>query len=41
MWQAALARWGELYHCNRCGGVFYPTEGDRFVPALRMKGLLV
>ena len=40
-WQAALARWDELYYCNRCGSVFNPTEGDRFVPASRMKELLV
>jgi hypothetical protein len=40
-WQAALARWDELYYCNRCGSVFNPAEADRFVPASRMKELLV
>lgn len=40
-WQAALARWGELYYCNRCGSVFNPAGADRFVPASRMRELLV
>jgi hypothetical protein len=40
-WQAALARWDELYYCNGCGSVFNPTEGDRFVPPSRMNELLV
>jgi hypothetical protein len=40
-WQAALAKWEELYYCNRCGSVFNPIEGDRYVPASRMKELLV
>jgi hypothetical protein len=40
-WQAAVAKWDELYYCNRCGSVFNPTEGGRFVPASRMKELLI
>ena len=39
-WQAAMAKWDELYYCNRCGSVFNPSESDRFVPASRMKDLL-
>ncbi len=40
-WSRKQARWESLYYCNRCGSVFNPTEGDRFVPASRMKELLV
>ncbi len=37
----AHARWDQLYSCNRCGSVFHPNEPGRFVPASRMKELLV
>jgi hypothetical protein len=40
-WQAAMSKWNELYYCSRCGSVFNPTAGDRFVPAAHMKELLV
>ncbi len=39
-WQRAMARWEQLYYCNRCGSVFNPNEPGRFVPASRMKELL-
>jgi hypothetical protein len=40
-WLLAKVKWNQLYYCNRCGSVFNPTRGDRFVPASRMKELLV
>jgi hypothetical protein len=40
-WERKLAKWDQLYYCNRCGSVFNPSEGDKFVPASHMKELLV
>ncbi len=40
-WASELATWEELFYCYGCGSVFNPTEGGRFVPASRMKELLV
>jgi hypothetical protein len=39
-WQAALTKWDKLYYCTECGSVFSPREGERFVPASRIKELL-
>ena len=40
-YRRARARWEELSYCHGCGSVFHPNEPSRFVPAARLKELLV
>jgi hypothetical protein len=36
-WLNAIAKWEQLYYCNRCGNVFDPGDPTHtFVPASRM-----